>query len=132
MTGSLKEWEIRLFHEWNAVLHAMKHPWMAVLVGCSLISSGCFGTEGSGELDPYADDDGDGLPNGWEREHGLDPLNASDSLLCHGKAEYCLRSYDNFTFPETHNSFATIEDGVWMAMNHKTALQAQWDGGIRG
>ena len=131
MTGSPKEWEIRLFHEWNAVLHAMKHPWMAVLVGCSLISSGCFGTEGSTELDPYADDDGDGLPNGWEREHGLDPLNASDSLLCHGKAEYCLRSYDNFTFPETHNSFATIEDGVWMAMNHKTALQAQWDGGIR-
>ena len=87
MTGGPKEWEIRLFHEWNPVLHTMKHPWMAMLVGCSLISSGCFGTEGSAELDPYADDDGDGLPNGWEEEHGLDPLNASDSLLCHGKAE---------------------------------------------
>lgn len=30
--------------------------------------------------DPYAADfDGDGIPNGWEIEHGLDPFDASDA-----------------------------------------------------
>ena len=62
---------------------------------------------------------------------GLDPEDPGDGITCHGMPRYCLRSYDNFTFPETHNSFSTIEDGVWMAVNHYTALQAQWDGGIR-
>lgn len=32
--------------------------------------------------DPYsADFDGDGIPNGWEIEHGLDPFDASDAAL---------------------------------------------------
>jgi T5SS/PEP-CTERM-associated repeat protein len=29
-------------------------------------------------LDSNRDDDGDGIPNGWEQAHGLDPLNAAD------------------------------------------------------
>jgi hypothetical protein len=32
-------------------------------------------------LDPNRDDDGDGIPNGWEQSHGLDPLNAADANL---------------------------------------------------
>lgn len=32
-------------------------------------------------LDPNRDDDGDGIPNGWEQAHGLDPLNAADATL---------------------------------------------------
>lgn len=30
-------------------------------------------------VDPFADDDGDGMPNGWEVHHGLDPRNAADA-----------------------------------------------------
>jgi hypothetical protein len=29
-------------------------------------------------LDPALDADGDGLPNGWEQAHGLDPLSTND------------------------------------------------------
>jgi hypothetical protein len=42
-----------------------------------------------------------------------------------------LRSYDNFTFAESHNAYSALEDGVFMGVNHHTGLQAQWDGGIR-
>ena len=34
---------------------------------------------GTAVLDPNRDDDGDGIPNGWEQAHGLDPLNAADA-----------------------------------------------------
>ena len=77
------------------------------------------------------DIDGDNLPNIWEINRNLNPFDANDSILCHGYAEYCLRSYDNFTFPETHNAYSALEDGVFMGVNHYTGLQAQWDGGIR-
>ena len=93
---------------------------MVSLLLLCIASPGCTSSD---EKDPNGDDDGDGLPNWWEEEMGLDPENPADGIECHGKAEYCLRSYDNFTFPETHNSFSTIEDGVWMAVNHYTALQ---------
>jgi hypothetical protein len=36
---------------------------------------------GSLLLDPNADTDGDGIPNGYEQSHGLDPLNAADANL---------------------------------------------------
>ena len=61
------------------------------------------------ELDE--DIDGDNLPNDWESERGLDPRDSNDTLICHGFSEFCLRNYDNFTFPETHNAFATSD--VW-------------------
>jgi T5SS/PEP-CTERM-associated repeat protein len=34
---------------------------------------------GTALLDPNRDDDGDGIPNGWEQSHGRDPLNATDA-----------------------------------------------------
>jgi T5SS/PEP-CTERM-associated repeat protein len=34
---------------------------------------------GTAVLDPNRDDDGDGLSNGYEQSHGLDPLNAADA-----------------------------------------------------
>lgn len=101
-----------------------------LLVSLFFFLSGCLQDEPK-PFDPDADDDADGLPNGWELEHGLDPRNGSDGIICQGQAKFCLRTYDNHTFPETHNSFSTVEDEVWMAINHYTALQAQWDGGIR-
>ena len=102
----------------------------AVLIAFSLFLSGCT-SETDKPLDPLQDEDGDGLSNGWELDRGFDPRNASDVLICQGQAKFCERQYDNHTFPETHNSFSTFEDDVWMAVNHYTALQAQWDGGIR-
>ena len=77
------------------------------------------------------DIDGDKLPNIWEEERGLDPLDPQDNVICQGLSEYCLRSYDDFTFPETHNAYSAAEDGVVLGVNHYTGLQAQWDGGIR-
>ena len=55
------------------------------------------------------DIDGDELPNDWEVERGLDPMDNNDTIICHGLSKYCLRSYDDFTFPETHNAFSTSE-----------------------
>ena len=77
------------------------------------------------------DIDGDKLPNIWEEERGLDSLDPQDNVICQGLSEYCLRSYDDFTFPETHNAYSAAEDGVVLGVNHYTGLQAQWDGGIR-
>ena len=102
----------------------------ALLIAFSLFLSGCT-SEIEKSLDPLLDEDGDGLSNGWELNRGFDPRNASDVLICQGQAKFCERKYDNHTFPETHNSFSTTEDGTWMAINHYTGLQAQWDGGIR-
>ena len=77
------------------------------------------------------DADGDGLPNDWEQSRGLDHLDRDDYISCHGKAEYCLRTYDDFTFAEAHNAYSTPGDGVLAGINHLTGLQSQWEGGIR-
>ena len=56
----------------------------------------------------------------------------ADGLVCNGLAVLCERTYDNVTFPETHNAFATHEDGIYYpASNHRTGLGAQWDAGMR-
>lgn len=81
------------------------------------------------ELDEDAD--GDGLPNEWEIERGFDPMDSESFMACHGISVFCLRTYDDFTFPETHNAYSTIEDQVLVGVNHYTGLQRQWDGGIR-
>ena len=53
-------------------------------------------------------------------------------MVCSGSPMLCDRSYDNVTFPETHNSFATHEDGIlYPASNHQTGLAAQWGAGMR-
>ena len=36
-----------------------------------------------------------------------------DGMVCNGWSELCSRTYDNVTFPETHNAFATHEDGIF-------------------
>ena len=82
--------------------------------------------------DEWDDDaDGDGLPNEWELERGFDPMNSSDFMICHGASIYCLRTYDDFTFAETHNAYSTVEDQILVGVNHYTGLQRQWDDGIR-
>ena len=88
--------------------------------------------DGDMECDEWDDDaDGDDLPNDWELERGFNPMDPNDFITCHGEARYCLRTYDDFTFAETHNSFSTAEDGIMVGINHLTGLQSQWEDGIR-
>ena len=58
-------------------------------------------------------------------------MDPNDFIACHGEASYCLRTYDDFTFAESHNSFSTPEDGIMGGINHLTGLRSQWEGGIR-
>ena len=88
--------------------------------------------DGDGICDVFDSDmDGDGLPNNWEEERGFDPRDSDSMMTCHGESVYCLRTYDDFTFPETHNAYSTVEDQFLIGVNHYTGLQWQWDGGIR-
>ncbi|MDE0869990.1 MAG: hypothetical protein OSA21_06720, partial [Candidatus Poseidoniaceae archaeon] len=51
---------------------------------------------------------------------------------CNGLLILCLRTYDDVTFPETHNAFSTHDDGIYYpAANHLTGFNAQWDAGMR-
>ena len=88
--------------------------------------------DGDMKCDEWDNDaDGDDLPNDWELERGFNPLDPNDLITCHGETRYCLRTYDDFTFAETHNSFSTPEDGIMGGINHLTGLQSQWEDGIR-
>ncbi len=88
--------------------------------------------DGDGECDALDSDiDGDGLPNDWEEDRGFDPRDSDSMMVCHGETVYCLRTFDDFTFPETHNAYSTVEDQFLIGVNHYTGLQLQWDGGIR-
>lgn len=88
--------------------------------------------DGDGLCDALDSDiDGDGLPNDWEEERGFDPRDSESMMTCHGHTVYCLRTFDDFTFPETHNAYSTVEDQFLIGVNHYTGLQWQWDGGIR-
>lgn len=85
-----------------------------------------------GKCDDLDEDaDGDDLPNDWEIERGFDPMDADDYLSCHGRALFCIRSYDDFTFPQTHNSFVTSDSQFVLAVSHFTGLEKQWEGGVR-
>lgn len=55
-----------------------------------------------------------------------------EGVECNGQVDLCSRSYDDVTFPETHNAFATHEDGImYPASNHQTGLVSQWNAGVR-
>ncbi|HUJ11845.1 MAG TPA: hypothetical protein VL171_17685 [Verrucomicrobiae bacterium] len=98
---------------------------------------------GAAVLDPNRDDDGDGMPNGWEQSHGLDPLDAADANVdSDGDGMSNLQEYLAGTDPQdSASSFritslvATDHDVLitWMMGSGKTnALQsavAAGDGG---
>lgn len=55
-----------------------------------------------------------------------------ETTPCNGMIILCHRTYDNVTFPETHNAHATHQDGIYYpASNHQTGLTAQWQAGMR-
>ena len=55
-----------------------------------------------------------------------------ETIPCNGLVILCHRTYDQVTFPETHNSFSTHEDNIYYpASNHRTGFQAQWNAGMR-
>ena len=49
-------------------------------------------------MDPNGDDDGDGMPNGWEIRYGLDPRDPSDAAL-DSDAEGRVTSQRGATYP---------------------------------
>ena len=64
---------------------------------------------GTAVLDPNRDDDGDGIPNGYEQSHGLDPLNVADaSLDFDGDGMSNLQEYLAGTDPNDPNSIFRI------------------------
>ena len=52
---------------------------LGFLVIASILLAGCTETPKKSSLNPLGDEDNDGLSNGWEEAHGLDPLNGSDA-----------------------------------------------------
>ena len=55
-----------------------------------------------------------------------------ETIPCNGLIILCHRTYDQVTFPETHNSYSTHEDNIYYpASNHRTGFQAQWNAGMR-
>ena len=55
-----------------------------------------------------------------------------ETIPCNGLIILCHRTYDQVTFPETHNSYSTHEDNIYYpASNHQTGFQAQWNAGVR-
>ena len=96
---------------------------------------------GTAVLDPNRDDDGDGIPNGWEQAHGLDPLNAADANVdSDGDGLTNLQEYMAGTDPNDSGSalritsITQVDSNVlvsWMMGSGKTnALQCT--GGILG
>ena len=82
------------------------------LAVCLLLIPGCMTSDGS--------------------EENHEEENQIETRRCNGLSILCERTYDNVTFPETHNSFATHQDGIYYpASNHETGLTAQWSAGIR-
>ena len=78
-------------------------------------------TDADGECDALDPDiDGDGLPNEWEEERGFDPQDPESMMICHGETIYCLRTYDDFTFPETLIAYSTVEEQFLIGGNHYT------------
>ena len=60
-------------------------------------------------LNPDADADGDGIPNGWEQAHGLDPLNPDDAAADNdGDGMSNLQEYLAGTDPNNGRSCFTI------------------------
>jgi T5SS/PEP-CTERM-associated repeat protein len=95
---------------------------------------------GMAVLDPNRDDDGDGVPNGYEQSHGLDPLNAADANVdSDGDGFTNLQEYLAGTDPTNSASAFRITEIVqesdslhitWTTGTGKTnALQAAAGGG---
>jgi T5SS/PEP-CTERM-associated repeat protein len=82
---------------------------LVITNGCSVfIRVGGSLIVGSTLLDPALDADGDGLPNGWEQAHGLDPLDAFDNNGANGDPDgdglTNLREYQLGTDPSDPSS----------------------------
>jgi len=61
-------------------------------------------------LDAALDQDGDGMPNGYEQTHGFDPFNAADALLdADGDGVNNLHEYIAGTLPRAAGSYPKIE-----------------------
>ncbi|MEE2748288.1 MAG: hypothetical protein VX473_07485 [Candidatus Thermoplasmatota archaeon] len=59
-------------------------------------------------------------------------VDQSPNIPCNGSVDNCDKSYTDVTFPEVHNSHATLDDGFnFLAANHRENISHQWDAGFR-
>ena len=91
---------------------------------------------GSGEGDPTADPDSDGIPNLLEYFHGLDPRGADSAspLGIHGLSDgnvllrYCRNSAAT-DLPFAHESTSSLSSPAWASVNAtETKLTGEWSG----
>jgi len=84
-------------------------------------------------IDPHSNDsDGDGWQDGFELMMGTDPTLPSDTFGCNGYAILCTRSYDDVTYPATHNSHANPVSGFNnLAENQLASITTQLERGVR-
>ena len=74
----------------------------------SVVHNGGTLIVGSLVFDPNLDADGDGMPNGWEQSHGLDPLKADADLDSDGDGVSNLQEYLAGTDPTNSASYLHI------------------------
>ena len=106
-----------VYRRLDVVVHpviVMRGGLFAVFVTSALLCSGCV----TPSVDTLS------VQNEEDAEQPTEP--------CNGLLVLCQRTYDNVTFPETHNAFSTHQDGIYYpASNHQTGLDAQWNAGMR-
>lgn len=79
-------------------------------------------------LPPPADDDHDGIPNEWERAHGLDPLNPEDAKSTNEAGYTMLEVYLNGLVTAPSNHLVTEKSTrptVWSVRHYPNPFNAQ-------
>ena len=83
-------------------------------------------------LDPNLDADGDGLPNGWEQTHGLDPLDATGANGAAGDPDGDgFSNLQEYTFGSDPNDSSSVPVNSWTnSASGKWETASNWSLGL--